>query len=195
MRARRTCWLGWKAWELSPHRDPSPSGGLHRRGSTCPARRPAGRAHQEPLFCATRKSGCGWWSVWPTARWILKSLAEKLGARGLSFASPERLLTHWGVRPGAVTPFGAINDTAGAGSGGDRARGILAFDRVNCHPLDNAMTTNLATADLLKLRWSRCEAFARRIELPDRPVIPNQAIGLISPSGPEPLHRRAKTAI
>lgn len=41
----------------------------------------------------------------------LKVLAEKLGSSKLSFASPERLKKYLGVAPGAVTPFGVLNDS------------------------------------------------------------------------------------
>src|SRR5690348_6948500 len=44
----------------------------------------------------------------------LKALGTALGASGrVSFGSPERLMRHLGVTPGAVTPFGLVND-AGA---------------------------------------------------------------------------------
>ena len=41
----------------------------------------------------------------------LKRVHEKIGAQGrVSFGSAELLEEVWGVKPGAVTPFGAIND-------------------------------------------------------------------------------------
>lgn len=44
----------------------------------------------------------------------LKRLRGLIGAKGgLSFASPEALFEHLGVRPGSVSPFAVINDTAG----------------------------------------------------------------------------------
>ena len=44
----------------------------------------------------------------------LKGLHRQLGASGrFSFGSPDLLREVWGVDPGAVTPFGAINDTQG----------------------------------------------------------------------------------
>jgi Ala-tRNA(Pro) deacylase len=79
----------------------------------------------------------------------LKTLAQKLGAGRFSFASPERLMKYLGVIPGAVTPFGIINDT------GNQVKVVI--DRValeeeplNFHPLDNAMTTAISADDLLK---------------------------------------------
>ena len=44
----------------------------------------------------------------------LKRVHERIGAQGrVSFGSAELLEAVWGVKPGAVTPFGAINDTEG----------------------------------------------------------------------------------
>ena len=41
----------------------------------------------------------------------LKRVHQKIGAQGrVSFGSAELLEEVWGVKPGAVTPFGAIND-------------------------------------------------------------------------------------
>jgi Ala-tRNA(Pro) deacylase len=44
----------------------------------------------------------------------LRRLAEQVGDDRLSFASPERLQAHLGLSPGAVSPFGLINDRARA---------------------------------------------------------------------------------
>ncbi|MEK7137760.1 MAG: prolyl-tRNA synthetase associated domain-containing protein [Patescibacteria group bacterium] len=41
----------------------------------------------------------------------MRELGRILGAKDLSFASPERLKTYLGVEPGSVTPFGLIFDT------------------------------------------------------------------------------------
>jgi Ala-tRNA(Pro) deacylase len=79
----------------------------------------------------------------------LKALGERLGAGKLSFGSPDRLLRYLGVLPGAVTPFGIINDK-------DRKvkvaldRDLMGFDPVNAHPLVNTMTTALSPQDLVK---------------------------------------------
>ncbi len=79
----------------------------------------------------------------------LKALGERLGAGKLSFGSPDRLLRYLGVLPGAVTPFGIINDS-------ERKvkvvldRDLMAFNPVNAHPLVNTMTTALAPEDLVR---------------------------------------------
>lgn len=79
----------------------------------------------------------------------LKALGERLGAGKLSFGSADRLLRYLGVLPGAVTPFGIINDK-------DRKvnvvldRDLMGFNPVNAHPLVNTMTTALSPQDLVK---------------------------------------------
>jgi Ala-tRNA(Pro) deacylase len=80
----------------------------------------------------------------------LKRVHEKIGAQGrVSFGSAQLLEEIWGVKPGAVTPFGAINDGAG------KVRVVLdetmmRHERLNFHPLVNTRTTGLASADLVK---------------------------------------------
>jgi len=80
----------------------------------------------------------------------LKGLHRMLGANGrFSFGSSDLLREVWGVEPGAVTPFGAINDTAG------RVivvldKAMLAHATLNFHPLVNTMTTSIARDDLIR---------------------------------------------
>src|SRR2546421_1301506 len=40
----------------------------------------------------------------------LRAVADQIGDGKLSFASPERMLTHLGLTPGSVSPFGLIHD-------------------------------------------------------------------------------------
>lgn len=54
-----------------------------------------------------------------------------------------------GVPPGSVTAFAVINDTK------HRVRVIIdaqlmSYDSINCHPLENTATTNIARDDLLR---------------------------------------------
>src|SRR5512143_3749345 len=80
----------------------------------------------------------------------LKGLHRQLGASGrFSFGASDLLREVWGVEPGAVTPFGAINDT--------EARVTVVLDAammeretLNFHPLVNTMTTSIARGDLVK---------------------------------------------
>ena len=80
----------------------------------------------------------------------LKSLHRVLGATGrFSFGSSDLLREVWGVEPGSVSPFGAINDT--------QARvtvvldaAMMEYETLNYHPLVNTMTTSIARGDLVK---------------------------------------------
>jgi Ala-tRNA(Pro) deacylase len=80
----------------------------------------------------------------------LKRVHEKIGAQGrASFGSADLLEEVWGVRPGAVTPFGAINDkTAKVSVVLDEA--MMRNERLNFHPLVNTRTTGLRSTDLVK---------------------------------------------
>jgi Ala-tRNA(Pro) deacylase len=76
----------------------------------------------------------------------LRSVADQIGDGKLSFASPERLMTHLGLTPGSVSPFGLINDRAH----GVRVvldRDLRSAERVSFHPNVNTRTLVLAKAD------------------------------------------------
>ena len=105
-------------------------------------------AHIKNLFLRDKKKRMWLLTALEHRTIDLKALGGRIGARGLSFASPERLLTYLGVRPGAVTPLAVINDRKGAVQVLlDRA--LLEASLVNCHPLVNWMTTALTPAALL----------------------------------------------
>ena len=92
----------------------------------------------------------------------LKDLHRRLGASGrFSFGSSNLLREVLGVEPGAVTPFGAINDTQG------RVTIVLdtpmmEHETLNYHPLVNTMTTSIKPGDLLK--FLRSTGHVPRIE-------------------------------
>ncbi len=106
--------------------------------------------HTKNLFVKDRKDRLFLLVLGEEAAVDLKRVHEKIGAQGrVSFGSAELLEELWGVRPGAVTPFGAINDEAG------RVRVVLdeammRHERLNFHPLINTRTTGLQSADLVK---------------------------------------------
>lgn len=80
----------------------------------------------------------------------LKSLHRVLSATGrFSFGASDLLREVWGVEPGAVTPFGAINDTQARVSVVLDAA-MMEHERLNYHPLVNTMTTSIARGDLVK---------------------------------------------
>lgn len=76
----------------------------------------------------------------------LPALAAAFSERKLGFASPERLMTHLGLSPGAVSPFGLINDVGHRVSVAiDRA--LKDAPRVAFHPNVNTATLVLSGAD------------------------------------------------
>jgi Ala-tRNA(Pro) deacylase len=97
----------------------------------------------------------------------LKALGTVLGAQGrVSFGSPERLVRHLGVDPGAVTPFGLANDAAGAVAF-VLDEGLLRHDVLNFHPLTNDATTAIGRDDFLRFMTAIGHA-PRTLALPAR---------------------------
>jgi Ala-tRNA(Pro) deacylase len=84
----------------------------------------------------------------------LRKLTAKLGEDRLSFGSPERLKRLLGLEPGAVSPFGLINDSL--------KEVVVIIDqdlkragRVNFHPNINTVTVGISASDFEKfLAWT-----------------------------------------
>jgi Ala-tRNA(Pro) deacylase len=90
----------------------------------------------------------------------LRAVADQIGDGKLSFASPERLMTHLGLTPGSVSPFGLINDREHA----VRVvldRDVKAAERVSFHPNINTRTLVIAAADFARF----LEACGNRVQL------------------------------
>jgi Ala-tRNA(Pro) deacylase len=105
--------------------------------------------HAKNLFVKDKKSRLFLLVLGEDTEIDLKRAHEKIGAQGrVSFGAAELLEEVWGVKPGAVTPFGAINDRAGRVTVVLDAE-LMRHDRVNFHPLVNTRTTGLASADLI----------------------------------------------
>jgi Ala-tRNA(Pro) deacylase len=80
----------------------------------------------------------------------LKTLHALIGARGkIFFGSAEALLELWGVTPGSVTPFGAINDAQGCVTV-VLETALAQAPAVNFHPLENTRTTTISGPDLMR---------------------------------------------
>ena len=76
----------------------------------------------------------------------LRKVADQIGDGKLSFGSPERLMTHLGLTPGSVSPFGLINDPSHS------VRVVLDRDlksaaRLSFHPNINTVTFVVSAAD------------------------------------------------
>jgi Ala-tRNA(Pro) deacylase len=79
----------------------------------------------------------------------LRAAAEQIGDGKLSFGSPERLMTHLGLTPGSVSPFGLVNDRAHA----VRVvidRDLQAAERLSFHPNINTATLVVSGADFAR---------------------------------------------
>jgi len=106
--------------------------------------------HTKNLFLKDKKDALFLVTALEDTTIELKSLHRLLGASSrFSFGSAELMMQTLGVTPGAVTPFGAINDRA--------HRVTVVLDAalmqhavINAHPLVNTMTTSVARDDLLK---------------------------------------------
>jgi Ala-tRNA(Pro) deacylase len=84
----------------------------------------------------------------------IAAIAARIGEGRLSFASAERLAEHLGLTPGAVSPFGLINDR----SGGVRVlidSTLRSAARVGFHPNVNTATVVLSFADFQRFLASR----------------------------------------
>ena len=68
----------------------------------------------------------------------------------LSFASEERLEKYLGLKKGAVTPLGILNDTACAVKV-FLDRDFLEKEEIGVHPNDNTASVYLKTADLMQI--------------------------------------------
>lgn len=106
--------------------------------------------HTKNLFLRDRKGALFLVTALEDAAIELKSLHRRLDATGrFSFGPANLMLELLGVMPGAVTPFGAINDTAGRVTVVLDAA-LMQHAVINAHPLVNTMTTSIARGDLVK---------------------------------------------
>lgn len=78
----------------------------------------------------------------------LKELGAELGVGKLSFGSPERLMQHLGILPGAVTPLSMITGVQNEVQFYMDAAAQQA-DVIYMHPLVNTRTVGMKRADLL----------------------------------------------
>jgi Ala-tRNA(Pro) deacylase len=105
--------------------------------------------HTKNLFLKDKKDAVFLVTAPEDARVDLKTLHHKLGAGRFSFGAAPLLEELLGVSPGAVTPFGAINDKAGRVNVVIDS-GLMRHGVINCHPLVNTMTTSITRDDLIK---------------------------------------------
>ena len=105
--------------------------------------------HCKNLFIKDRKGGI-WLVVMPAdKRADLGRLEKALGAPRFSFARPDVLQKVLALTPGSVTPFGLMNDTKRRATVVLDAE-MLESEWLNFHPLHNAASTTLRSADLMR---------------------------------------------
>ena len=119
-------------------------------------------AHTKNLFLRDKKNALFLVVALESSQIDLKGLHRLLGANGrFSFGASDLLREVWGVEPGSVTPFGAVNDTDGRVTVVLDAA-MMEHDTLNYHPLLNTMTTSIARDDLVK--FLEATGHAPRIE-------------------------------
>jgi Ala-tRNA(Pro) deacylase len=106
--------------------------------------------HTKNLFLKDKKGALYLVTALEDSAIELKSLHRRLGASGRFSFGPAGLMRETlGVEPGAVTPFGAINDRGGRVTVVLDAA-LITHDTINAHPLVNTMTTSLSRDDLVR---------------------------------------------
>ena len=106
--------------------------------------------HTKNLFVKDKKDNFFLLTVEENAVVDLKTVHTLIGAASkVSFGKPEKLMEYLGVIPGAVTAFGAINDTGNNVTFIVDA-GLMENEIINCHPLSNDATTSIGRDDLLR---------------------------------------------
>lgn len=131
------------AYELHQHKPVFTVAESHEVSSHIPG------AHSKNLFLKDRKQCFFLVSILEYKRLDVKAMSKIYGKGGLSFASAELLDEKLGLIPGAVTPYGLINDESLT------VKFILDEDflkqeMVNFHPLRNDYTVSVQAGDFLK---------------------------------------------
>jgi Ala-tRNA(Pro) deacylase len=106
--------------------------------------------HTKNLFLRDKRSAFYLVAALEDAVIDLKTLGPRLGASGrFSFGPADDMRKFLGVEPGAVTPFGVINDRDGRITVVLDAA-MLAHEVLNYHPLVNTMTTAISRDGLVE---------------------------------------------
>jgi Ala-tRNA(Pro) deacylase len=106
--------------------------------------------HVKNMFMKDKK-GAIWLATCLEDRQIrIRDLEREVGAKNFSFGKEDLLWDVLGVRPGAVTPFGLINDPAPQRVQVALDAQMLERDPLNFHPLHNEATTTISKDGFLK---------------------------------------------
>ena len=106
--------------------------------------------HSKNLLLKDKKGRVFLVSAASNAAIDLKTISEKIGGSGrVTFGKPELLMELLGVIPGAVTPFGVVNDVERVVTMVLDAP-LMDNEIVNFHPLENTATTSIHRDDLVR---------------------------------------------
>ena len=105
--------------------------------------------HTKNLFLKDEKGALALLVAESSTRVDLKAVARRLGCARFSFGKPDLMQSVLGVAPGSVTAFAVMNAAPGSIRVAIDA-GLMRHDSLNCHPLINSATTNIARDDLLR---------------------------------------------
>ena len=105
-------------------------------------------AHSKNLFLKNKKNQFFLFSCIENTHINLKKISKSLTLGNISFANENYLSLYLGIKPGAVTPFGLLNDKEN--------KVTFYFDSnflknqiVNFHPLTNTSTISMKTKDFI----------------------------------------------
>ena len=126
-------------------------------------------AHTKNLFLKNKKNNFFLFSCLENTNIDLKKLNKKLSLGNISFAKEKYLEEMLNVRPGAVTPYGLLNDTE------NKIKffldnKILSFEYVNFHPLDNRFTISILTTDFVNF-FKKNSIFANIVDFDNYMII------------------------
>lgn len=103
-------------------------------------------AHVKNMFLKDKKAQLWLVTCLEHRKIRIRDLEKQIGAPKASFGKPDLLWEALGIKPGAVSPFGLINDAD------HKVRAVLDqqmldVDPINAHPLHNEATTTISAAD------------------------------------------------
>ena len=109
----------------------------------------SGQGQVKNLFLKNKKGRMWLLTLHEDRKIDLNETARRIGTRRFSFCSRERLMQYLGVEPGAVSPFGLLNDVQHEVEFYiDEI--LLDHSVIHVHPLDNTKTVTMGTRDLLE---------------------------------------------
>ncbi|MEM7056405.1 MAG: prolyl-tRNA synthetase associated domain-containing protein [Pseudomonadota bacterium] len=106
-------------------------------------------AHVKNMFLKDKKSQLWLVTCLENRKIRIRDLEKQVGATKASFGKPELLWEALGIRPGAVSPFGLINDPDHHVSV-VLDQQMLEVNPINAHPLHNEATTTISAGDFRK---------------------------------------------